>query len=55
MALPVASPIAAQVMVSVFGVQWLISRQGNENGPQVTVQRRPMLPLGFAFVVALEG
>ncbi len=33
MTFPVACPIAAQVMVAVLGIKWLVSRQRHENGP----------------------
>lgn len=54
-AFTVACPIAAQVMVAVFGIKRLVSRQRHENGHQLAIERSPVLSLGLALVVTFEG
>jgi len=54
-AFTVACPIAAQVVVAVFGIERLVSGQRYENGPQIAIERRPVLPFGLTLVIAFEG
>ena len=39
----------------LFGIKRLVSRQRHQNGLQLAIERGPVLPLGFALVVAFEG
>lgn len=55
MALTIATPCPAQVMIAVAGVKELIGHKGHKNGLQRVVERGPVRPLGLAFVIALEG
>ena len=48
-------PIAAQVMVAVFGGKRLLSHQRHENWLQLAIERSPVLPFGLALVIAFEG
>ncbi len=41
-------------MVAVFGIERLISHQRHENGLQIAIERSPLLPLGFALVIAFN-
>ena len=54
-AFTVACPLAAQVMVAVFGSKRLLSHQRHENWLQLAIERSPVLPFGLALVIAFEG
>ena len=45
----VTSPIAAQVMVAISGIEWLVGRQRYKDWLKLTIERDPVLALGFAF------
>ena len=47
-AFTVACPLAAQVMVAVFGCKRLLSHQRQENWLQLAIERSPVLPFGLA-------
>ena len=53
-AFPVACPIADQVMVTAFSIERLVSHKRHENALELTIKCGPMLPFGFALVIAFE-
>ena len=52
--IPVVLPIPTERMIMVLVGQNLIMGQGRDDGDEVTLQRLPVRPLGFALVVTLE-
>ena len=42
-------------MVGISGIEWLFGRQRHKDWLKLTIERDPVLALGFAFLVAFEG
>lgn len=55
MTFAVAAPIATQVVIAVFDMERLVSRQRYQNGPQITVECRSVLAFGLALVIAFKS
>jgi hypothetical protein len=54
-ALAIASPIAAQVMVVTPLIQRLVASQSDQNRHQIGIQCDPVPALGLPLVIAFEG
>ena len=53
-AIAVAQPLAAEVVVSISRLQSHVVQQCRQDGHQIVIQRLTMTSFGFAFVIAFE-